>query len=83
MFCWHPYLPTEVFHTTIVTNIGRPDELVLRYEQNYHGYECRKCGSRKLIKVGDRPSPGETQEAFDWLNHKPKEPATVLELVKK
>jgi hypothetical protein len=75
LFCklgLHKKTPRKVFYTTLVDIMG-PDKRTLGHSSNYTGYECKDCKKRFIKKMCNYTScsPGEIQEAYNWLNEVP------------
>ncbi len=62
----HRYRPAIAFHSLCSDGY---------YYSNFEGYQCTACGTRKLKRLKGylyhRPTPGERQDAYDWLNDVP------------
>lgn len=49
----------------------------------YRGFECKRCGKRKIKRDGMTDSAYAANMAYDWLNESPKkQSAQILKLVK-
>lgn len=58
---------SETFHTWLI----------------WRGFECERCGKRKLVKDGFQDSVYADNLAFPWRDREKSGPAQILTLVKK
>lgn len=60
----------QAFHTNIVedTMADEGKEKVLYHQMDFKGFECLRCGQKKLEKENTRPAKGIVTEALAWLN---------------
>jgi len=73
--CWikHKWIPKKAFNMS---------EFFVTWLV-YKGYECNKCGKRKIKQVASTDSAYAANLAYDWLNeNQKKQTAQIIKLVK-